>query len=130
MKPDKVPNPSGVGTVEDWWGPSKKLLNDIKFLEGLQNYDKDNIPPAVMAKLMKTVMQDEGFVPEKIRTVSTAAEGTYCLLCPPFLTYRVSCPTKFRVIWWLNISYMNIDTLIYIVLDTVPDTGRIPEKSK
>ncbi|XP_047987651.1 dynein axonemal heavy chain 7-like [Leguminivora glycinivorella] len=75
MKPDKVPNPSGVGTIEDYWGPSKKLLNDIKFLEGLQNYDKDNIPPAVMAKLMKTVMQDEGFVPEKIRAVSVAAEG-------------------------------------------------------
>ncbi|XP_063529439.1 dynein axonemal heavy chain 7-like [Cydia strobilella] len=75
MKPDKVPNPSGVGTIEDYWGPSKKLLNDIKFLEGLQNYDKDNIPPAVMNKLMKTVMLDEGFVPEKIRAVSVAAEG-------------------------------------------------------
>ncbi|CAH0689857.1 unnamed protein product [Chilo suppressalis] len=75
MKPDKIPNPSGVGTIEDYWGPSKKLLNDIKFLEGLQNYDKDNIPPAVMKKLMTTVMQDDGFVPEKIRTVSVAAEG-------------------------------------------------------
>ncbi|XP_052747260.1 dynein axonemal heavy chain 7 [Bicyclus anynana] len=75
MKPDKIPNPSGVGTVEDYWGPSKKLLNDIKFLESLQNYDKDNIPPAVMKKLMTTVMQDDGFVPEKIRAVSVAAEG-------------------------------------------------------
>lgn len=65
-----------MGTIEDFWGPSKKLLNDIKFLEGLQNYDKDNIPPAVMKKLMTTVMQDEGFVPEKIRAVSVAAEGT------------------------------------------------------
>lgn len=75
MKPDKVPNPSGVGTIEDYWGPSKKLLNDIKFLEGLQNYDKDNIPPPVMKKLMTTVMQDEAFVPEKMRVVSIAAEG-------------------------------------------------------
>ncbi|KAF9413227.1 hypothetical protein HW555_008507 [Spodoptera exigua] len=75
VKPDKIPNPSGVGTVEDYWGPSKKILNDIKFLESLQNYDKDNIPPAVMKKLMTTVMQDEGFVPEKIKTVSVAAEG-------------------------------------------------------
>ncbi|CAH0726011.1 unnamed protein product, partial [Brenthis ino] len=74
VKPDKVPNPSGVGTIEDYWGPSKKLLNDIKFLESLQNYDKDNIPPPVMKKLMATVMQDEGFVPEKIRAVSVAAE--------------------------------------------------------
>ncbi|XP_028155786.1 dynein heavy chain 7, axonemal [Ostrinia furnacalis] len=75
VKPDKIPNPSGVGTVEDYWGPSKKLLNDIKFLESLQNYDKDNIPPPVMKKLMTTVMQDDGFVPEKIRAVSFAAEG-------------------------------------------------------
>ncbi|XP_049866243.1 dynein axonemal heavy chain 7-like [Pectinophora gossypiella] len=75
MKPDKIPNPSGVGTIEDYWGPSKKLLNDIKFLEGLQNYDKDNIPPPVMKKLMTTIMLDEGFVPEKIRAVSVAAEG-------------------------------------------------------
>ncbi|XP_045534007.1 dynein axonemal heavy chain 7 [Papilio machaon] len=75
VKPDKVPNPSGVGTIEDYWGPSKKLLNDIKFLESLQNYDKDNIPPPVMKKLMATVMQDDGFVPEKIKTVSVAAEG-------------------------------------------------------
>ncbi|KAG7311248.1 hypothetical protein JYU34_002280 [Plutella xylostella] len=75
VKPDKLPNPSGVGTIEDYWGPSKKILNDIKFLESLQNYDKDNIPPAIMKKLQATVMQDEGFVPEKIRTVSVAAEG-------------------------------------------------------
>ncbi|CAG4997774.1 unnamed protein product [Parnassius apollo] len=75
VKPDKIPNPSGIGTIEDYWGPSKKLLNDIKFLESLQNYDKDNIPPPVMKKLMATVMQDEAFVPEKIKTVSVAAEG-------------------------------------------------------
>ncbi|KAJ8726572.1 hypothetical protein PYW07_001270 [Mythimna separata] len=75
VKPDKIPNPSGVGTIEDYWGPSKKILNDIKFLESLQNYDKDNIPPPIMKKLMATVMQDEGFVPEKIKTVSVAAEG-------------------------------------------------------
>ncbi|KAJ2953863.1 hypothetical protein O0L34_g1493 [Tuta absoluta] len=75
MKPDKVPNPSGVGTIEEWWGPSKRLLGDMKFLNTLIDYDKDNIPPPIMKKLMTTVMQDEGFVPEKIRQVSVAAEG-------------------------------------------------------
>lgn len=29
-----------------------------------------------MKKLMTTVMLDDGFVPEKIKTVSVAAEGT------------------------------------------------------
>lgn len=26
--------------IEDYWGPSKKLLGDMKFLDGLKNYDK------------------------------------------------------------------------------------------
>lgn len=40
MKPDRVPNPNGVGTIEDYWGPSKKVLGDMKFLESLLNFDK------------------------------------------------------------------------------------------
>ena len=34
--------------IEDFWAPSKKLLGDMKFLQGLKDYDKDNIPPALM----------------------------------------------------------------------------------
>lgn len=34
--------------IEDYWGPSKKLLGEMKFLQQLQEYDKDNIPPAYM----------------------------------------------------------------------------------
>ena len=38
-------HPSGVGKkTEEFWGPSKKLLADKKFLDGLKEYDKDNIP--------------------------------------------------------------------------------------
>ena len=45
IKPDRIPDPTGKpGKVHDYWGPSKKMLGDIKFLENLQNYDKDNIP--------------------------------------------------------------------------------------
>jgi len=40
VKPDKVPNPSGLGTVEDYWGPSKRVLSDMKFLDSLLNFDK------------------------------------------------------------------------------------------
>lgn len=36
---------------EDFWGPSQKMLGDMKFLESLKNYDKDNIPVAVMKKI-------------------------------------------------------------------------------
>ncbi|KAF7280376.1 hypothetical protein GWI33_006107 [Rhynchophorus ferrugineus] len=75
IKPDKVPAPSGIGTVEDYWGPSKKVLGDMKFLEGLINFDKDNIPPRIMAKLKDQILNDENFDPDKVKTASSAAEG-------------------------------------------------------
>lgn len=75
LKPDKLPNPSGIGTYEDYWGPSKKVLGDMKFLENLINFDKDNIPPKVMVKLQEKILTDESFDPEKIKVASTAAEG-------------------------------------------------------
>lgn len=75
VKPDKIPAASGIGTVEDYWGPSKKVLGDIKFFDGLINYDKDNIPPKTMQKLQEKILHDEYFDPEKIKTVSSAAEG-------------------------------------------------------
>ncbi|KAK5646415.1 hypothetical protein RI129_004879 [Pyrocoelia pectoralis] len=75
IKPDKVPAPSGIGTVEDYWGPSKKLLGDMKFLEGLMLFDKDNIPVEIMKKLTNTVLLDENFDPDKVKSASTAAEG-------------------------------------------------------
>ena len=75
MKPDKVPSPSGLGTVEDYWGPSKKVLGDMHFLDNLLNYDKDNIPPKIMQKLADRILGDESFDPDRIKTASTACEG-------------------------------------------------------
>ena len=41
VKPDRIPDPSGSGKkIEDFWGPSKKLLGDMKFLQSLKEYDK------------------------------------------------------------------------------------------
>ena len=43
VKPDRIPDPSGSGKkIEDYWGPSKKLLGDFKFLQSLREYDKVN----------------------------------------------------------------------------------------
>lgn len=72
IKPEKINDPAGTGKkvnkliqqcklitysftllttfwhpylqVEDYWGPSKKLLGDMNFLRDLKEYDKDNIP--------------------------------------------------------------------------------------
>ena len=41
VKPDRIPDPSGSGKkIEDFWGPSKKILGDMKFLESLHTFDK------------------------------------------------------------------------------------------
>lgn len=52
IKPERKPDPSGSGRmVEDFWGPSQKMLGDLKFLESLKVYDKDNIPAAIIKKI-------------------------------------------------------------------------------
>ncbi|KAG8124794.1 hypothetical protein E2320_020258, partial [Naja naja] len=76
IKADKIPDPTGTGKkMEDFWGPAKKLLGDMRFLQSLHEYDKDNIPPAYMNIIRKQYITNPEFVPEKIRNASTAAEG-------------------------------------------------------
>uniref|UniRef100_A0A8C4ETJ4 Dynein, axonemal, heavy chain 7 n=1 Tax=Dicentrarchus labrax TaxID=13489 RepID=A0A8C4ETJ4_DICLA len=82
LKPDRVPDPSGSGKkVEDFWGPAKKLLGDMKFLQSLHEYDKDNIPQNLMTIIRNKYITNPDFVPEKIRTASTAAEGLCKWVC-------------------------------------------------
>ena len=40
IPPAKVPAPDGKGKVDDFWDPAKKMMNDSKFLQSLQDYDK------------------------------------------------------------------------------------------
>lgn len=41
IKPGRIPDPSGSGKmIEDFWGPSKRVLGDMKFLQSLKEYDK------------------------------------------------------------------------------------------
>ena len=41
---DTVSDSLLVLQIFDYWGPSKKLLGDLGFLNALKEYDKDNIP--------------------------------------------------------------------------------------
>ncbi|XP_053327633.1 dynein axonemal heavy chain 3 [Spea bombifrons] len=76
IKPERKPDPSGSGKmVEDYWGPSRKLLSDLKFLESLKSFDKDNIPPAIMKKIREKFIDNPEFQPSMIRLVSSACEG-------------------------------------------------------
>ncbi|XP_069503771.1 dynein axonemal heavy chain 3 [Ambystoma mexicanum] len=76
IKPDRKPDPTGTGKMtEDYWGPSKKLLGDLKFLEHLKAYDKDNISPAIMKKIRENFIDHPDFLPSVIKNVSSACEG-------------------------------------------------------
>lgn len=61
--------------VEDFWGPSKKLLGDMKFLESLKTFNKDNIPAANIKKIREKFIDNPDFQPSVIKSVSSACEG-------------------------------------------------------
>lgn len=48
IQPDKTVDPTSGKKRLDYWAPSKRILSDMKFLDHLRDYDKDNIPPATM----------------------------------------------------------------------------------
>ena len=76
MKPDRVPDPNSAGKmIEDFWPPSKRLLGDMKFLESLTAYDKDNIPAKAIKIIREKFLTNADFDPEKIKSASNAAEG-------------------------------------------------------
>jgi dynein heavy chain, axonemal len=75
IKPERIANPSGVGQIDDYWTASKKMLTDIKFLDSLLHFDKDNIPPRIIQKIHERILTNENFDPEKVKAASVAAEG-------------------------------------------------------
>uniref|UniRef100_A0A4X1VFN7 Dynein axonemal heavy chain 3 n=1 Tax=Sus scrofa TaxID=9823 RepID=A0A4X1VFN7_PIG len=76
LRPERKPDPSGSGKmIEDYWGLSKKVLGDLKFLESLKTYDKDNIPPVIMKRIRERFIDHPDFQPAVIKNVSSACEG-------------------------------------------------------
>jgi dynein heavy chain len=77
VKPKMVPNPEGKkpAKIPDYWEPAQKeLLNDTHFLQNLMDYDKDNIPLEVMAKVEPYAALDD-FQPKVVQKGSVAAAG-------------------------------------------------------
>lgn len=74
IKPDKVPDGSG-GFYEDYWGPSKKLLNDIKFLENLLKLKDEGISSKAMKIINEKYLTNTNFNPDKVKNASIAAQG-------------------------------------------------------
>ncbi|XP_069937012.1 dynein axonemal heavy chain 3-like, partial [Cherax quadricarinatus] len=76
LKPERKPDSSGSGKmVEDFWAPSQKLLGDMKFLQNLLHYDKENIPTKIITHVRNKFYSHPDFDPKKIRMVSMACEG-------------------------------------------------------
>lgn len=77
IKPDRVNDPDNPGKkIEDWFKPAQKhlLASANKLLEDMQNYDKDNIPDQVIAKI-EPFYNDPQFTPEIIEKASKACKA-------------------------------------------------------
>lgn len=75
VKPDRVPDMTTGRMGIDYWGPSKRILGDINFLQSLKDFDKDNIPVDIMTKIRKEYIPNKDFKPEVVAKASSAAEG-------------------------------------------------------
>ncbi|KAA0178391.1 hypothetical protein FNF27_00240 [Cafeteria roenbergensis] len=56
------------------WDEAKKLLGDMKFLDSLRTYDKDNIDPKIIRKITKYI-RDVEFEPDTVAKTSSAAKS-------------------------------------------------------
>ncbi|XP_071960977.1 dynein axonemal heavy chain 3-like [Antedon mediterranea] len=74
IKPEKKANDQGK-MVDDYWPAAKRMLGDMKFLESLKDYDKDNIPVSVMKKIREKFIDNPDFEPSIVKKISSACEG-------------------------------------------------------
>jgi len=91
-KPVMKPDPNNMGKkIADYWEPAKgKLLNNPgQFLDSLMNYDKDNIPEAVIRKI-EPYMSLETFTPEAIAKVSKACTSICMWTRAMYIYHNVS----------------------------------------
>lgn len=71
VPPDRINDPATGKKVVDYWGPSKKILGDMAFLQSLKEYDKDDISPEIMAKIRKDFIPNKDFTPSVVAKVIT-----------------------------------------------------------
>lgn len=59
----------------DYWPASRRILNDIGFLNSLKDFDKDSLNEETIENIRNNYLNLKDFNPEKISNVSQAAEG-------------------------------------------------------
>lgn len=101
VSPDRSIDPVTGKKMTDYWGPSKRVLGDMNFLQNLKDYDKDNIPVALMNVVKKTYMTDKSFMPNIVAKASSAAEGL-CKWVRAMVSYddvaKVVAPKKEKLV--------------------------------
>ena len=76
VMPDRKPDPDNQGRlIDDYWAPGQKMMGDIKFLDTLRAYDKDNISVTIMKRIREKYVTNPYFDPNLVKKVSTACEG-------------------------------------------------------
>lgn len=75
VPPDRINDAATGKKIIDYWGPSKRILGDIGFLQLLKDFDKDDISPDIMRKIRKDFISHKDFQPHVVAKASSAAEG-------------------------------------------------------
>lgn len=75
IKPDRIADSATGKRTMDYWGPSKRLLGEMNFLQQLKEFDKDHIKPELMLKIRKEFLTHKDFKPHIVAKASSAAEG-------------------------------------------------------
>lgn len=75
VPPDRINDAASGKKIIDYWGPSKRILGDMGFLQSLKDYDKDDISPEIMKKIRKDFIPHKDFQPHVVAKASSAAEG-------------------------------------------------------
>lgn len=75
VPPDRINDAASGKKIIDYWGPSKRILGDMGFLQSLKDYDKDDISPDIMKKIRKDFIPHKDFQPHVVAKASSAAEG-------------------------------------------------------
>jgi len=98
IKPVRIPDPDDPSKrIQDYWGPSQKMLADQGFLLSLETYDKDNMSTKLVTEVKRDYIDHPDFQPDVIAKASKAAEGM-CLWVHAMYTYdkvaKVVAPKK------------------------------------
>ena len=127
VKPDRLNDPSTGGKILDFWGPSKRILGDMNFLQSLKDFDKDNIKPDIMVKIRRDYLTHRLFKPQIVAKASSAAEGLCKWIIAMDMYDRVAkevAPKKAK----LEIAEKEYAATMWILNEKKEEVRRLEEK--